>query len=815
MPMVFYRFKDFFITSMILTCLLTVNRPAQASPQLLAPATEVKIIRNGKTLHQPSAIVALRVAQDGDIIELGSGTHQGPLTLEQPNLTVRAKAGVLARVNGNDTTWKPAWEPATEYGPYAWQSAINFSPVTMSIDQRTMIHAIQSRGGLTVHANGAGRGSRMPLRSVFTYLASSQKVIVSFASEIDPRKHVIEAARQGTSAITISANGCAVQNIIANGGEAAILLTNTADSVVEHCLAYAADAGIRLGQGATRCKVLHCDVTWNQDAVSIDCDPQTGLAGDDVWITHKRFGTYDKWGIDIDRAGPDNIVAYNYVYDVWNGIQNGNGVSKDQVAAHYRDHIFKGISKHNVGLKVHHNRVDLTMDDALEPGNELMDNQWYSNIVTRARCAARLKTIEMGPFYFFDNVLLQCSDGLRLYKSAPRQATVYVFNNVVDHPNCIIYHNVDDVAWSDPWLRKNLKRGTPSFDLFNNLFLCQQPFTNQAGSQTTPNFKSDFNCYTSSHNPAMILRGFDQHSIFRAQPQFVDTANGNYQLTPNSIGNQQGTAINQRLAHQVTLPFSETQHPNMGRLNIDANQTPHGPTSGLWEACEKTLNLGERDITYYRQQPRRWINTNKQKYRISEHSDDKPILVELTSSQRSSQTRYTITLTDKQGKQLTSKQGPTTSGKASVQLSIPADAQLPLWITLHDDSTLDWQVTVPSQNATLGVDASQTLHLRKYDGGAYRFTHRVTASNAMPFTIEFTPRYSGQCIMTMTDPQGKTRNLTHSELIDPQDMRGLYLFDLSFTKKADIRFESADAYLGLPSHQPIAEPKPRWGKPSF
>lgn len=815
MPMVFFRFKRLNITSMILMGLITVSSLAHATPQLLELATEVKIIRNGKTLNQPSAIIALRKAHDGDIIELGNGTHQGPLTLDKPNLIVRAKSGVLARVNGNDNSWKPVWERVAEYGSYAWQSAINFSPVTMSIDQRTMIHATQSRGGLTVHADGAGRGSRLPLRSVFTYIASSQTVIVSFASDIDPTQHVIEAARQGTSAITISANGCTVQNIIANGGEAAILLTNTADSVVEHCLAYGADAGIRLGQGATRCKVLHCDVTWNQDAVSIDCDRESGLAGDDVWITHKRFGTYDKWGIDIDRAGPDNIVAYNYVYDVWNGIQNGNGVSKDEVAAHYRDNIFKGISTNNVGLKVHHNRIDLTMDDALEPGNELMDNQWYSNIVTRARCAARLKTIEMGPFYFFDNVLLQCSDGLRLYKSAPKQAAVYIFNNVIDHPNGIIYHKVDDVAWSDPWLRKNLKRGTPGFDLFNNIFLCEQPFTNQAGSEVTPNFKSDFNCYTSSHDPAMILRGFDQHSQFTAKPTFVDPTHGNYALTPKSVGILQGTHIAQRLAHQVTLPFSQTQQPNMGRLNIDANQTPHGPTSGLWEACEKPLNLGERDITYYKQEPRRWINTNKQQYRISEHHDDKPIVVELVSAQRNSQARYTITLTDQQGRELTREQGPTTPGKAWVQLKVPADAQLPVWITLKDDSTLDWQVTLPSDNATLGIDASQTLNLRKYDGGAYRFTHRVTTANDKPFTVEFSRRYSGNCTLTMTDPQSNTRRLTSGESIDPKGKSGLYVFDLVFTKKADIRFDADDAYLGLPNNQPIAEPKPRWGKPSF
>ena len=71
-------------------------------------------------------------------------------------------------------------------------------------------------------------------------------------------------------------------------------------------------------------------------------------------------------------------------------------------------------SRYNRGLKVHHNRLDLTLDDALEPDGEVVDNQWHGNVVTRARCAARLKTLTMGPLYFYNNTLLDSLDGLRL-----------------------------------------------------------------------------------------------------------------------------------------------------------------------------------------------------------------------------------------------------------------------------------------------------------------------------------------------------------------------------------------------------------------
>lgn len=788
---------------------------AKPSGDLLDGATEVKVVRDGQTFGSPSAMAALKHAQRGDIIKLGAGTHQGPLILDTPNITLCGKVGTLVRVNGNDATWQPSWQRALEYGSFAWRSEIPFEPVTMSIDQRAMIHATESRGGLSVHAQGAGRGGRTPLRGVFTYLASQKQVVVSFASDLQPSEHDIEAARKGSNAIVVQADNCTVRNLIATGGDAAILLTHTSESVVDHCLVYAANAGIRVGQNATRCKVSHCDITWNQDAVSLDCDRETGLAGDDVWITHKRFGTYDKWGIEIDRAGPDNEVCYNYVYDVWNGIQNSNGVSKDATAAHYRDHVFKGISTHNVGLKVHHNRVDLTMDDALEPGNELVDNHWYSNVVTRARCAARFKTIEMGPFYFYDNTLLQCGDGLRLYKTAPKQATVFIFNNVVEHPNGIIYHKVDDVAWGDAWLRKNLKRGTPGFALFNNLFICEQPFANQAGSTVTPNFKSDFNLYTASHDPAMILRGFDKHSLFNAHPQFVDPSQGNYALSKNSVGQQRGINIASQIPHAVNLPISNTLQPSMGRLNIDADQTPRGPVSGLWYIAQNPLNLGERDITYYRQEPMRWVSTKQQSYRITEHTDDKPIVVKLVSAQRSRKTKYTVRLTDAKGKELDRQQGPTATGKAQITLKISANAHLPATLELHDGAILDWRVVITSNNASLEIDASKLLNLRKYDGGSYRFIYRVTPENTSPFAIHFAKRYNDKCAIRMTNPQAQTSLITSGQVIHPQGQVGLYQFDFNFTKKADIRLEATMPYLVIPMNQPVGQPKVQWGKPNF
>ncbi|MAX27413.1 MAG: hypothetical protein CMJ19_23190 [Phycisphaeraceae bacterium] len=783
---------------------------------VLDDATEVKVIRKGQTLRFTSARQAVAKAQSGDVIELGTGTHVGPLVLDKANLTLQAKPGVLARVNGNDIRWKPQWKRAPEFGATAWQSPIDFEPVTLSINQRVMIHATESRGGLLVHDNGVGRGGRLPLHSVFTYRQSQRDVIVSFATDINPNQQTIEAAKQGNCAIDIRADHCVVRNLIANGGQAAISLQDTQGSVVEQCLTYGAEAGIRLSHGATQCRVANCDVTWNQDAMSIDCDTNSGLAGDDVWIAHKRFGTYDKWGILLDCAGLDNEIVGNYVYDVWNGIQNEHGVSKDEVAEHYRNHVFKGISKYNIGLKVHHNRIDLTMDDALEPGNELKDNHWYSNLVTRARCAARLKTIEMGPFYFYDNILSQSSDGLRLYKSTPRQATVYIFNNVIDHPDGIIYHKVSDVAWGESWLRKNLKRGTPGFDLFNNIFVSDKPFTSQSSDGVAPNFTSDFNLYTSPHSPGMILRGFDKHSLFNSQPNFADAAYGKFALTSDSVGHDRATNINKRIDHAVNWPTSLPKSTSIGLLNLSPDLRPSGPTSGLWDQVKNELNLGERDISHYRQQPMRWINTRNLQYRIIGQTDNQPIVIELASGNRSRDASFTVNFTDANGKTITHVQGPTQQGEAEATVTIPQGTSMPVTVKLHDQSGADWRVNVIEGDGAVQVDASEKLALRKYDGGAYRFVYHVTRQNQnQPFSLHASKRYHGDFGLVMHTPDGKTQPIDTGQTINPNGQTGSYLFDLTFTKKADIRLQAAEPFLGITNEQPGADLKVRWGKPAF
>lgn len=579
-----------------------VATAAPATIDLFAPASGVVVERDGQTPQAFATVAeALTAATAPCVVRLAPGSHRGPVVLTRPGIVLRGEPG--ARLDANDASWQPRWTKSPAHGRLAYASPIPFAPGAVSVDDRLMIDARESRGGLALHDGGLGNDSRVPLQGVYTYIEKDRQLVVSFPDGADPSGRRFAATPRGVAAVTIrGADDCRVEGLIVTGGETGILLEQTTNSVVERCLVYATDVCVRLGQGAASCKVLSNDLTMNPDALNLDCDRIT--VGKAVWHAHKRVGTYDKWSVLADQAGTDNEVAYNYLYNGWDGVENLTGVGKEDVAAHYTNRVYKGIAPFNRGLRVHHNRVDLMMDDALEPNDQTVGHQWYANAVTRARCAVRFKNISLGPFHFFDNLLLDSGTGLRIYKSSPACADVFIYNNVVRDDAGIVYLEMDSVCWNDPWLAGTLPRGTPSFRILNNVFVCESPFANQ-DSDVPPNFVSDHNLYTAPSTAAAA--GFppkdsDAHSLFDAKPRFRDVANLDWRLADGSAGKGAGRALASSLPSVPSgaAAFADATAPDMGILGIEAARTgPGGPTSGLWELAAAQVRLGERDVAAF------------------------------------------------------------------------------------------------------------------------------------------------------------------------------------------------------------------------
>ena len=762
---------------------------------------------------------ALAAAKPGDTVTLDAGVHRGPLTVAVDRLTLRGEPGAV--VGGNDPAWRPHWRPEPDIARYAYSSPVPFEPGAMSVDGRSMIRLKLGRGGEVVHRDGVGRAGRNALGACFSYDAANRRVIVSFADDRDPATLAIEAAPESSAAIAIrGADGVVLENLIITGGVDGVLLTDTADSVVRHCLIYAADAGVHFYRNAVRCKALYNDITWNPDALSIDIERDSGLAADDVWMAHKRFGTYDKWGVRVDQAGADNEVAYNYIYNVFNGVQNENGVGAGEVQQHFTDYIFKGKAPYNQRLNVHNNRVDLALDDALEPGNELVGSQWHANVVTRSRCAARLKTVTMGPFYFYDNVLVDCFDGLRLYKSTPASAKVYIYNNFVRHPTAIIYHAMDSVMWGDAWLGKQISRGTPGFRVFNNVFETDDYFANHGG-HVRPNFKSDFNVFTANPEPSLILRGFDAHSVYHLPREAVHFRGPAVQLDTAAIAGRASVDL-ASLDAPSNLPGWSTPDRTLPGPNPAAlAQTPGGPVSGLWALASKRVDLGERDPSKRHLTPMRWLQGGDLKLLLLDLKPGEPIDVELTGSSLADSAEFLVRLRDADGEVVREMTQHAAGDRADVTLNALVPAGDRMTIEIISKGEPQWLAKITRGAGSVGFDAAFTDSdipaLRKYDGGTYAVLYRITPENAAAesFTVNARQRNSGAFAVAITRPDGATAPLPADGVVPIRGQAGDYRIDVTFTKKADLGVAGPSTLVRFADDQQTPALRPMWGKPAF
>lgn len=784
-----------------------------------AGAPQVTVERLGQVRRVDTAQQALEAAQPGDTVVLGPGVHRGPLVIGVDRVRLRGEPGAV--VNANAADWHPLWRHEPSIAANAYSSEIAFEPGVMSIDGRSMVRLEADRGAMVVHRDGVGRAGRNALGACFTYLHDSGRVVVSFAEGIDPADVHIEAAPEQSAVVCVTGgDDVTVEGLILTGGSSGVLLTDTAGSTVQRCLVYAADAGIHLGQGATRCRLLHNDVTWNPDALTIDVDRDSGLAADDVWMAHKRFGTYDKWGVLIDRAGADNEVAYNYVYNVFNGIQNEDGVGKNDVQEHFTRYVFQGKSPCNQGLVVHHNRIDLALDDALEPGNELVDNRWYANVVTRGRCATRFKTVTMGPFYFYDNVLLDCFDGLRLYKSSPESAEVMIYNNVVRHPSAIVYHKMNEVMWNDPWLSKQIGRGTAGFTLFNNVFLADTYFSNNGGD-VRPNFRSDFNVFTANPDASLLLRGFDEHSRFHVDEAMLMFQGPAVSVASEVLGQRAAVDLGSLGINGAPPGWDEGDRSIPGPSASSVSQTPRGPVSGLWDVASRLVSLDERDPAGVRLTPLRWLQGKDVTFHLVDLKPGEPIDVAVTGASLAGGQPFSVVLMDEQGAVVTQIDRRGVGDRADEVFSsvVPASERMVLRVSSNGEP--QWLAKLTSGQGSVAFEGAfegdNVPPIRKYDGGAYAVVYRVRPEDVSvsSFTVTARQRSDGAFGVVVTRPDGTRTDLASDGVVPIDGQAGDYRIEVTFTKKADLGVAGPTTLLRFAGDQPQPALRPMWGRPSF
>jgi hypothetical protein len=758
------------------------------------------ILRGGERIAYVDAGSALAAAQAGDEVLLAAGVHRGPLVLDRSRLILRGELGAV--VDGTRTDWLPLWTPEPACGPHAWASPISFRPDVVTMDGRMMIDVREGRGGLAVHAMGVGRVGRSVLGAIFTYLPGQEKneagrLIISFAGPDDPARHRIAASPKDTAVVAIrGADDCIVEGLIITGGRSGVRLEATQGSVVRRCLVMGCDYGIHLGKGAAACRILGNDVTLHADAMNGNCDPDTGKAGDDVWHAHKDFGTYDKIAIYADNAGRGNEVAGNYLYDVWDGIATNNDIP--DLNAHLAHLAAGGTVDANRDLWVHHNRVDLAMDDALSPCASLMGNRWHSNIITRAGCAVRFKSIDLGPFHFFDNVLIDNSDGLRIYRSAPPSAVVVIHNNLIIHPGGVVYLKVD-------------ARGTPAYRVYNNLFVAERPFSCGGGDAVPPSYVADCNLYTCKRGDLPTQQERDHNSLFATMPQFVDPTTGNWHLVPGSPGTAVGLPFASfPVATALPEGWIAPAKPDIGLLHIAPELVPHRPVSGLWEAADAAYGLRERRPEDTITGSERWQQLGSGGFLVAPPVGGTISSITVLRAADRGKKQWKVEAVAGDGAVLASASGGP-PGMRAITLPLSTAQSGIIEVRIDDQDSARWRVDTAGGGSRVGLRTGKQVGLCKFDGGAWVFTVDVpTAGDGLAYTFE--RDFDAAFGLALVDADGVRSELPTSGRLAPGTVGQLHL---TFTKRADFTAGTGDQVLWLAQDQPRVVQRSRWPRPIY
>ncbi len=553
---------------LILTCsLLASFCPPSASAKTLT-------VNRQPTPGQYTTIQsAIDAASPGDVIKIQPGlyrerlrlTHRGdpsaPLILEgEPGAILDGSADVPLN-----------WIHAPEIAPGVYRASVDFVPFTVVADEGVITTLDEKRTDPAlphserdnlrwpqIFAEGVGPSGWKGVRAVAMYRRKERDLLIRFEHDRDPRTLPIAIApREAIIHVADSAH-CIIRGLQLQNSAFGILVENTHDLTIEHCVIKRIDFGIHIGRGSARALIRYNEISYDPYAGSDFRRPGQW----DAWVACKNAGFYDRYAIRIAESAGDHEVHDNFVHDHWDGIQSG----------------FPGTPEQNAAVRVHHNRLLNIFDDALETSGGQTNSQWHDNLIEHARCACRIKDAQSGPLYIYRNLFLDNGEDLRNWASAKGPAPVTVW----------VYHNT---TTSDAAVTMNYPAGapisTPHYHFVNNLHWCRTWVAQATGTGAKyplPDWQGDYNVFVRQPTEkssdkkdrwvdgiAMAEKaGLDSHStwITDRDPGFINAATGNLALRSDSPARNRGQDLRPFNLPGLTTPTSDSTRLDAGALQF-------------------------------------------------------------------------------------------------------------------------------------------------------------------------------------------------------------------------------------------------------
>ena len=487
---IFPRFTCSAVFGLLLPALLlTAMMPAWAAAEAKARVIHVSA-QGDDAADGESSATALRhiqagldAAGAGDTVRVHPGVYVERLETRRPGepgrpIVLEGVDGAI--VDGRKPTTL-AWKRADDLGEGVYETPFDFNPMMVTVDGKMLVLLNPSRvqpsaktepEWVWTHIFKHGIRDRWDgVRGLALYLEQEQRLIIRLDQGAPPDAAQITVAPAGP-AVQLSHDDVVVKNLEIRNSEIGIKVDNAERVEIADCLIGPTAEGIWLGEGTADGKVHHNEITQNPYSVY-----EAGSLAWDTWLAHKSGGYWDTRAIYIYRTQGGHEVHDNYIHHHWDGISDVHWLQWNSTAEQRM-----GWAHFNQDLNIHHNRLNLMNDDALEANGAEVNNRWHHNLISNARCAFRVKAVDVGPMYIYRNLFVDNNEDIRFFGSLElNPAEVYVYHNTSTSDAAITSNKIHGI-------------GTPNFHVYNNLFYPKKWWHN-SGESVDPNWSGDHNAY--------------------------------------------------------------------------------------------------------------------------------------------------------------------------------------------------------------------------------------------------------------------------------------------------------------------------------
>jgi hypothetical protein len=451
---------------------------------------------------EPVLAKAVHGAVDGDVVRVRKGVYREVVVVEK-RVAIVGEAGAVIDPS---EPFLAEWQPAPELGKGVYQAAVERKPRGLLLDSRYVAEIDEESAGGTgpwswkvLLGKGPPRSGFNFIRAVWMYRRAARKVYLHLAGQANPGSLSWRVIWTGDGTITFrTATGASVTGLTVAEGYMGVVLTDGArECRVSKCVIGPWEkTGVLLTGGASACVVEGNEIfrgAYEDWAPGDDARDRY-----EIWEVHKIAGKQDRQGVNLFRAGADNRIVRNHVYETFDGIDLGEFTfaTLNRPLARPED---------GTGTEMAYNVIERTRDSGIELGVGSIDVRVHHNVLRQTHGGLRFKVPRIGPLFIYRNVLEGGASFNIWYSMDDSPAEGYVYHNtIVGGRTAVEYGGFNDVHGI----------GAPKWHYVNNLAATRNGFFNRRGVSTPVNFIADYNVVQGGGKPWPNDPQRDRHSRY-------------------------------------------------------------------------------------------------------------------------------------------------------------------------------------------------------------------------------------------------------------------------------------------------------------